>query len=138
MPDVVVKTTPKIYSGIHIEDQMTLDILSNLQIDIYASDPENEELTVFLALGYESLAGSAIFEMNLLRERIGKLISLEDTGDVIVGAGVDRFVEQVAPPAHRNVLIPSWYRLAEQTPGHYVFHFPYGVGIELESPLDKV
>jgi len=142
-PETYVSTTPKIYPDLGVEQRMSTDLLSDLKVDIFVQDQENEPVTVFVAFGLETIDGDVTFGLNRFRELFGKMAEVSsgdilDPTNVVVDMGIGEFVSITAPQAHRNIATTDYYQIRENSKNHFAISFPNNININLASPLKRV
>ena len=135
-PDVAVEVEPNIYSNITFVEKWNTD-LEDLKVTIHAHDPEGKPLRVSIAYGFETLVDQTVYEMNFLRERMGKLMDLEVQ---ITAREAEHIYTQaragLAPKAKHNMVTTDYYDISPVHTGLYKHTFPLR---ELElNNLEKI
>ena len=118
-PDVIVETSPVVYSGVPFGHSDEYD-LEELIIKIYASDPDGDDIQVLVMFGFPTWEEFATDMLYDYREQLGLMVKTEMalTAHEVYIVGREAMA-QVAPPQGAPQLTTPWYELIELEQGFY-------------------
>jgi hypothetical protein len=118
-PNVIVETSPVVYSGIPFGHSDEYD-LEDLNVKIYASDPDGDDFRVLVMFGFLTFDEFAFDMLYDYREQLGLMVKTEMalTAQEVYLVGHEA-MEQLTPPKDAPQLTTPWYELIELEPGFY-------------------
>ena len=141
-PHVEVSVSPEIYSGIPPDAAQNLN-LEDLNVNIYAVDPENKPVEVSVSLGFETVDSIGRNLMLELRESMGILLAIEASaistieGSTMAVDVATIFRNQAAPQSEDRMLMSREVVLqAPETANRFQAKINLrSLGLDLRSPL---
>ncbi len=118
-PDVIVETSPAVYSGIPFGWSDEYD-LEDLIVKVYASDPDGDDIQVLVMFGFRTWEEFALDTLYDYREQLGLMVKTEmalTANEVYLVGHVA--MDQIASPEDAPHLTTPWYELVELAPGYY-------------------